>query len=960
MARMFQRPENALKRANEFIEVGKKDQALVTLYEVFKNKKFTYSFSESVLEPIMFKYLDLCVELKKSHIAKEGLFQYRNVFQTVNVGSLENVIRGYLKSAEERTEAARELSQQAVVDIDDLDNITTPESILLSAVSGEDAQDRSERTHLAPWVKFLWESYGQCLELLKINVHVEPLYHDIARMAFSFCLNYGRKAEFRKLCEKLRKHLEDIGKSSPTNLSNVNLTRPDTQQFNLDTRLIQLDYAAQMELWQEAFKITEDIHNLMMISKKLPNPKTMANYYQKLAMVFWKAGYYLFHAAALFKLFQLSKEMKKNLTPEELQRMACRVLLAVLAIPLPSSHPEFCRFIETEKSPLEKAQRLATLLSLPQAPTRISLIKDIVRANIVSLASQPLQELYELLEVEFSPLDLCSRVHHITSTLTEDSQYIAPLHEVTLVRLIKQVSQVYQTVKFTRLIELSHFGSPFQLERLLVDCVRHNDMQVIIDHRAGCVHFGKDLSDSREDKPDGPTLQSMPSDQIRSQLISMSQVLTSAIQIINPDVLQASREERHEKLVKYYLANARKEHLSILNRHKIIEERKMYVEKMNLQREEADQRKAEERNRRLALAEKERLEKEQKERERKRKENEMRQQQDQILKDKMAAISQKSYGQKMLKKLDEEDLSKLDPDKIAMREQEELIKERKDFQQRLKTQEKKVDYYERAKRVEEIPLLQKAIEEKKIEHRDYWEQKEKERIKALTEERKFFVEQHERLGRMAADKEAFLASLRSKRYAAFQEQLKEYEKRLEEERKKRLQERKEQRKKERMELYEKRMIEEEKRRQEEEEAKRKEEELRKKREEEKLAAKLKAEKDEEYRKRKEALDKKAELQRQREEEAERKREELLKQAEMDRMRRPGDGPRQDPPPKQVYRPPQRKTGPPEPARPEPRENRPEPPAPGKENKDVKISSEKWVPSFRRGKTEGASNGGPRN
>jgi len=49
----------------------------------------------------------------------------------VNVGSLENVIRGYLKSAEERTEAAREQSQQAVIDIDDLDNLTTPESILL-------------------------------------------------------------------------------------------------------------------------------------------------------------------------------------------------------------------------------------------------------------------------------------------------------------------------------------------------------------------------------------------------------------------------------------------------------------------------------------------------------------------------------------------------------------------------------------------------------------------------------------------------------------------------------------------------------------------------------------------------------------------------------------------------------------------------------------------------------------
>lgn len=67
----------------EFIEVGKPARALDTLYEVFKNKKWAYNWSESVLEPIMFKYLDLCVELKKSHIAKEGLFQYRNMFQSV-------------------------------------------------------------------------------------------------------------------------------------------------------------------------------------------------------------------------------------------------------------------------------------------------------------------------------------------------------------------------------------------------------------------------------------------------------------------------------------------------------------------------------------------------------------------------------------------------------------------------------------------------------------------------------------------------------------------------------------------------------------------------------------------------------------------------------------------------------------------------------------------------------------
>jgi hypothetical protein len=49
----------------------------------------------------------------------------------VNVASLENVVRFYLNLAEEKTEAARQESHQAVVDIDDLDNVATPENILL-------------------------------------------------------------------------------------------------------------------------------------------------------------------------------------------------------------------------------------------------------------------------------------------------------------------------------------------------------------------------------------------------------------------------------------------------------------------------------------------------------------------------------------------------------------------------------------------------------------------------------------------------------------------------------------------------------------------------------------------------------------------------------------------------------------------------------------------------------------
>lgn len=101
----------------------------------------------------------------------------------------------------------------------------------------------------------------------------------------------------------------------------------------------------------------------------------------------------------------------------------------------------------------------------------------------MSLASSRLQELYGWLEVDFHPLQLCSRVHTVVEELRADEgsplqQYVPALQDVTLVRLIRQVSQVYQTIEITRLLELARFASAFHLERLLVDCVRHNDMQV--------------------------------------------------------------------------------------------------------------------------------------------------------------------------------------------------------------------------------------------------------------------------------------------------------------------------------------------------------------------------------------------------------------------------------------------------------------------------------------------------
>lgn len=78
--------QNAVTSVTEFIEVGKPIRALDALAEVIKSKKYrSTTYSEKVLEPIMIKYLELCVDLKKAYMAKEGLFQYRNMCQSVRI-----------------------------------------------------------------------------------------------------------------------------------------------------------------------------------------------------------------------------------------------------------------------------------------------------------------------------------------------------------------------------------------------------------------------------------------------------------------------------------------------------------------------------------------------------------------------------------------------------------------------------------------------------------------------------------------------------------------------------------------------------------------------------------------------------------------------------------------------------------------------------------------------------------
>jgi translation initiation factor 3 subunit A len=105
-----------------------------------------------------------------------------------------------------------------------------------------------------------------------------PYYYSyqIAQQAFQVCLKHQRKVKFRRLCETQRVHLSNVAKYAHQPHA-IN-----TLQHNLDPRFAQLNTSVELELWQEAFRSVEDVHNLLIIAKKVPRPAMMANYYEKL------------------------------------------------------------------------------------------------------------------------------------------------------------------------------------------------------------------------------------------------------------------------------------------------------------------------------------------------------------------------------------------------------------------------------------------------------------------------------------------------------------------------------------------------------------------------------------------------------------------------------------------------------------------------------------------------------
>jgi len=723
-----QKPEFVLRRAVELINSAtgngdtEKGLALEQLHSVISNsaKRKGQVWTKS-FEAIIKFHLELCVDLKDYRTAKDGLHQYRNLCQAVDPNSLEIAILHLMDLAETRTAAAKQKADRvalaAAAKISDLDVEETPESIMLSGMTEEGTKERTDREVVVPWLRFLWEIYRAVLELLYKNAKLEKVYHKTCEKAFNFCTEYNRNLEFRRLCEMLRQHLEQLQKMAGA-VNNKNRVvwewTPESVEMQLQTRFYQLEKATSLELWNEGFRTVADIYAIMLLGKKTPKPRLMSVYYEKLQRIFWVSENYLFHAFSCYRYYALTCESRKDLKQEDKSLMASTVLLAALSIPsikdsTDSSALSLLDEYDDDETATEKNIQLATLLDFQTNPTRKALLNDIVAKGVLQDVIPELQGLYDILETKFHPLKLASSLVTVIKAIKSHPQlavYALPLQRVAVLRVVQQLSRVYSNLRidFVRnLLSCLPDISYNSIEKIMIDGVARKQLQLRIDHREGCMRFST------------PTVTASAVENQVTQLgINLKKIASKLAKQLGSADLEVKETSARQEFLRKVAESVEEDRKIIFDRHVMIEQRKQYLEYLHSKKKEQATLDAanlilEQQQQQIAL---EQQEAKRREDERKKKEKEA---------EEISKLKRELASHNVIK--DEATLASLSPEersKLLEKARMDSAKAKAEEDRRVNEQANRLDHITRALRMEAaVKVPQKYSEQKEADYKAY-------------------------------------------------------------------------------------------------------------------------------------------------------------------------------------------------------------------------------------------------
>lgn len=250
--------------------------------------------------------------------------------------------------------------------------------------------------------------------------------------------------------------------------------------------------------------------------------------------------------------------------------MASKLLVAALCVPLHENRKASSQYYDIEVD-RDRGLRLSSLLGLTTSLDCKVLLQDLVARGVPDAVAPEVAELHTLLQTDQDPLELCAAAGPVLAKLQETyPQYLSAIKKTICVLLLGQLSEVYQAMQMSSLEKLTAgIVSMQEMEKLIVEAVRHNHVQVRLDFQTRTLHFGND---------------GVGYDDIRFQLNQLNKNLKEAIHLVQPELKQ--KQEASVKRELQMLADELpSEHERILSRKDEIENRKEDYEK-ELQRKE--------------------------------------------------------------------------------------------------------------------------------------------------------------------------------------------------------------------------------------------------------------------------------------------------------------------------------------------------------------------------------------
>eukprot|EP01132_Coremiostelium_polycephalum_P004252 gene4252-5321_t len=653
------------------------------------------------LEQVMMLYVRLCVETLEHQYLKDGFYQFKNTMVSQKDFSLAPLENVF-----------RELTTLIEAKIEETKTRVAAEPAVQTGLTesiypGESVLPVVDPvlTSLNPLFRFFFEAFRTMIDTLKLGnlVKFEPLFFKVVTQALNFTLNNQRKLEFGNFSEILRTLMETLFKNPGQ------IIPESTINMHIEIRFNQINIALNLGLYNLAYKSIEEIN---MMFSYLPKPKShvLATYFQKLAQIYWITNAHLLHAYSLYKHYFYHKNYNTNFSQEDSILHASILLVAAISSPIQESNANSNLLQFDHQS--QRGISLASLLSLTSFPKREVFLQEV--RKVTNNVFPELQDLYSLFEEKCSPLTFATQLEPKIKFIENHpqlKQYLKPLLKVIFTKIAIQVSKVYEVIKISEFVKLIPFYTKNQIELYLLEAVKRKLIGARVDHKNFVIRFGHYDFDSAK---------------IADQLSNLSMGLHSAIKMIDPEMKQTQNTANTKKEVYVKIINSlMDEHRRILARKEIIEKKKIYMEQQDRLKKQKEQEEYQKKLQQKAEKDQQRLREDLERREKEQKEA---QQQSQI----------------------SQTISAYDKAKTEMAA-------------KITKYSKQLYTLERAFREEELPIVEKLFDTRKVEDREYHEKLQTELLQSHKAAYEYGLAEKNRLNRIKDDFQSFTSTVLEER-----------------------------------------------------------------------------------------------------------------------------------------------------------------------------------------------------